>query len=358
MSSIVFFINNISSVGGTERIFLGIINELAKRNHSIHLLGLKGDPGNIFFPLEPNVAVTGLRIDDKKGFAKALYAQRKIRQLVKSNHIDTFVTIESNLAVHSVPSLAFTGVRHVVWEAFNFKVNLGRTSRSLARQLSLCFADTIVTQTARDIKFWEQGAWYRNAKLAHISNPMFLEEQKVSENPSKTVISVGRLNYQKGFDLLIDTWNQLPEPLRKEWKLLIIGDGKDRPALEKKISDLGIGESIELVGATKAVFKYFEKASIYCLSSRFEGLPMVLLEALAFHLPIVAFDCDTGPEELIEDGQNGILVEAENVSKLAKSLATLMEDDSLRARMRSYKSQRLPLLEQDLIITQWDQILS
>ena len=155
----------------------------------------------------------------------------------------------------------------------------------------------------------------------------------------------------------MDAWGELPTELRNEWKLLIIGDGEDKSLLEKKITELGVGGSIELVGATKAVFAYFETASIYCLSSRFEGLPMVLLEALAFHLPIVAFDCDTGPEELIEQGQNGILVEAGNVSKLSQSLAGLMNDDALRGRMRNYKSQRLHTLELGGIMEQWSSVL-
>ncbi|MDR6803568.1 glycosyltransferase involved in cell wall biosynthesis [Dyadobacter sp. BE34] len=357
MPNIVFFIYNISAVGGTERVASVIINELAKRNYNVHVLGLYGDPDKIFFPFEPNVKVTSLHIEDLKGVRKILYSQHKIRQFVNSNHIDTFVTVESIMATYSVPSLAFTGIRHVVWEHFNFKVNLGIAARSFARQLALCFADRIVTLTARDVQFWKQGAWYRRAQLVHIPNPMFLEEQKVNDSPSKTVISVGRITYQKGFDLLVDAWGELPTELRNEWKLLIIGDGEDKPLLEKNITELGIGSSVELVGATKAVFAYFETASIYCLSSRFEGLPMVLLEALAFHLPIVAFDCDTGPEELIEQGQNGILVDAGNVSKLSQSLAGLMNDDALRGRMRKYKSQRLHALELGGIMEQWSSVL-
>lgn len=358
MPNIAFFIYDISLVGGTERVASVIINELAKRNHNVHVLSLNGDPDRVFFPLEPGVSITSLYMDDLKGIQKVINSQRGIRQWVKSKHIDTFVTIESNMAVHSVPALAFTGIRHVVWEHFNFKVNLGLASRSLARQLSLCFADRIVTLTARDMQFWKQGAWYRNAQLAHIPNPMFLEERQVNENPTRTVISVGRLTFQKGFDLLLDAWSLLPPQLRKEWKLLIIGDGEARLLLEKRIMELGIGDSVELVGATKSVFTYFETASVYCLSSRFEGLPMVLLEALAFHLPIVAFDCDTGPGELVENGRNGMLVEAGKVGKMADSLATIMEDDGLRGRMRNYKSQKFPLLELGTIIEQWDQILN
>lgn len=357
MPNIVFFIYNISAVGGTERVASIIINELAKRNYNVHVLGLYGDPGKVFFPFETNVQVTSLHIDDMKGVSKILYSQHRIRQFINRNQIDTFVTVESIMATYSVPSLAFTGIRHVVWEHFNFKVNLGIAARSFARQLALCFADRIVTLTARDVQFWKKGAWYRNAELVHIPNPMFLEEQKLNENPSKTVISVGRLTFQKGFDLLVDAWAGVPAGLRKEWKLLIIGDGEDKPLLEKKIAELGLEDSVELIGATKAVFAYFEKASVYCLSSRFEGLPMVLLEALAFHLPIVAFDCDTGPEELIEHGENGILVEAGNVNKLSESLTALMQDDSLRDRMRKYKSQKLRTLELGGIVEQWSRVL-
>ncbi len=357
MPNIVFFMYNISAVGGTERVASVIINELAKRDYNVHVLGLSGDPGKVFFPFEPNVKVTSLHIDELKGVLKILHSQHKIRQFVNSNHIDTFVTVESIMSIYSVPSLTLTGIRHVVWEHFNFKVNLGIRARSFARQLALCFADKIVTLTARDIEFWEQGAWYRNAQLVHIPNPIFLEEQVLNENPSKTVISVGRLTFQKGFDLLIDAWAGLSAALRKEWKLLIIGDGEDKPLLEKKIEEHGLGGSVELVGATKAVFSYFENASVFCLSSRFEGLPMVLLEALAFHLPIVAFDCDTGPQEVIENGQNGILVEAENVNQMSHSLATLMEDDGLRERMRKYKSQKLHALELGGIMEQWSRVL-
>ncbi|WP_342089266.1 glycosyltransferase family 4 protein [Dyadobacter sp. OTU695] len=358
MPNIVFFIYDISSVGGTERVASVIINELAKRNYNVCLLSLNGDPDKVFFPLEPGVNIASLHMDKRKGIKKVISSQRRIRQWVKNYPVDTFVTIESNMAMHSVPALAFTGIRHVVWEHFNFRVNLGRASRSLARQLSLCFADSIVTLTARDMQFWKQGAWYQNAQLVHIPNPMFLEEQQVNENPARTVISVGRLTFQKGFDLLVDAWGLLPPQLRREWKLLIIGDGEAKPLLEKKIEELGIGDSVELVGATNAVFSYFENASVYCLSSRFEGLPMVLLEALAFRLPIVAFDCDTGPGELVEDNRNGMLVEAGEVSKMADSLATVMQDDKLRERMRNYKSQKVPLLELSNIVAQWNHVLN
>ncbi|GGM77334.1 putative glycosyltransferase [Dyadobacter beijingensis] len=354
--NVVFFIYNISAVGGTERVASVIINELAKRNYHIHVLGLYGDPEKIFFPFEPSVKVTSLHIEHLKGVKKVLYSTRKIREFVRNNHIDTFVTVESIMATYSVPALAMTGIKHVVWEHFNFKVNLGIAARSFARQLALLFADKIITLTARDIQFWKQGAWYRKAQLVHIPNPMFLEIRDVPANPSRTVISVGRVTAQKGFDLLIDAWHEISEDDRTGWKLLVIGDGEETPMLREKIAAYRLESSVSLIGATKQVFAYFEDASIYCLSSRFEGLPMVLLEALAFKLPIVAFDCDTGPEELVEQGKNGLLVQPGNVPRLAEALATLMRNDALRAEMRAYESQSIKLLNLPSIIQQWQKI--
>jgi glycosyltransferase involved in cell wall biosynthesis len=354
MPNIVFFIYNIAAVGGTERVASIIINELARKNYNIHVLGLYGDPDKIFFPFEPSVKVTSLHIENLKGVKKIVHSIGRIRAFVNSNHIDTFVTVESIMATYSVPALTMTGIKHVVWEHFNFKVDLGIPARSFARQLALVFADKVVTLTARDVKFWEQGAWYRKAQLVNIPNPMFLEMRDVPETSSKTVISVGRLTAQKGFDLLIDAWHEISEEQRAEWKLLIIGD---KALLEKKITGYHLENSVDLIGATKEVFAYFEQASVYCLSSRFEGLPMVLLEAMAFRLPIVAFDCDTGPEELIETGKNGLLVEPGNVSGLAQSLASLMSNDSLRADMRTYQSKNIKLLSLPSIIQQWQKVI-
>lgn len=357
MPNIVFFIYNITAGGGTERVASVIINELSRRGYNIHVLGLYGDPEAIFFPFDPAVRVTSLHIEDKKGIQKILYSTGKIRQFVNSNHIDTFVTVESIMATYSVPALAMKRIRHIVWEHFNFKVSLGIPARSFARQLALIFADKIITLTSRDIKFWKDGAWLRRAELVHIANPMFLELQPISANPSKTVISAGRITPQKGFDLLIDAWHGISDELRNEWKLLIIGDGEDKILLEKKIAEGGLADSVCLIGATKEIFKYFQEASVYCLSSRFEGLPMVLLEALAFRVPIVAFDCDTGPEELIEEGKNGLLVEAGNVRKLSESLARLMKDDALRQQMRLHQSDKLKPLNLTSIISQWQKVV-
>jgi glycosyltransferase involved in cell wall biosynthesis len=357
MPNIVFFIYNITASGGTERVASVIVNELSRKGYNVHVLGLLGAPEAVFFPFDPAVRVTSLHIEDKKGIQKILYSIGKIRQFVTSNHIDTFITVESIMATYSIPALATTRIRHIVWEHFNFKVNLGIAARSFARQLALFFADKIITLTSRDIKFWKDGAWFHRAELVHIANPMFLELQDIPEKTSKTVISAGRITPQKGFDLLIDAWHEISGELRNEWKLLIIGDGEDKELLENKIAALDLANSVSLISATKDIFSYFQQASIYCLSSRFEGLPMVLLEALAFRVPIVAFDCDTGPEELIEDGKNGLLVEPGNVRKLSESLARLMTDDALRQQMRLHKSDKLKPLNLTSIISQWQKVV-
>ena len=109
----------------------------------------------------------------------------------------------------------------------------------------------------------------------------------------------------------------------------IIGDGEDRAKLEDFIRSKKLTQSVELIGKTDNVCKYYQEAEIFCLSSRFEGFPMVLLEALAFGIPVVSFDCETGPAEIL-DNTGSILVAPNDTHQLSKSLIELMNDSQQR----------------------------
>ena len=124
---------------------------------------------------------------------------------------------------------------------------------------------------------------------------------------------------QKGFDLLLEAWHRL-ENEKQDWHLKIVGDGPDKAKLESMIDTYNLHESVTLIPFQKNVIPLYQSASYYCLSSRFEGLPMVLLEAQACGLPCIAFDCDTGPSEIIKNRINGYLVARENSIELSNAL--------------------------------------
>ena len=163
-----------------------------------------------------------------------------------------------------------------------------------------------------------------NASPFAVGSPAPLEQP--------VVVAAGRLHEQKGFDLLIDAYTPLAEEF-PEWQLHIYGEGPLEKRLRQRIDDRGVGDAIRLMGVTDQFEEVLGAASIYVMSSRFEGLPMVLLESLSKGIPPVSFDCPQGPRQLIRDGENGLLVPAEDVDNMTNALRELMADPATRRRL-------------------------
>jgi glycosyltransferase involved in cell wall biosynthesis len=147
---------------------------------------------------------------------------------------------------------------------------------------------------------------------------------------AKRVLAAGRLTEQKGFDLLVDAWADVASA-HGDWALRICGKGPLRKELRRRIARSGLGNSIELPGAGDLV-EEMRSASIFVLSSRYEGFPLVLLDAMSAGMAVVAFDCPTGPGELLRDRENGILVPGGDVAALAAGMSGMIEDEELRRR--------------------------
>jgi glycosyltransferase involved in cell wall biosynthesis len=154
---------------------------------------------------------------------------------------------------------------------------------------------------------------------------------------SKVVVAAGRLVLQKGFDLLVDAWS-LVAGTHPDWELHVYGAGEDRAALENRIRRHRLTGRVRLMGYTDDLLQQMSQASVYVMSSRAEGFPMVLLEAMAVGLPVVSFDCRNGPADLICHGRNGVLVPPRDVPGLARELAALM-DDPVRRRALAHAAQ-------------------
>ncbi|MEH6935503.1 glycosyltransferase, partial [Bacillus sp. JJ783] len=134
---------------------------------------------------------------------------------------------------------------------------------------------------------------------------------ETNENPgggAPYIVSVGRLIPEKGFDILIDAFNELIKKEKTLHNLVILGEGPERKNLENKISKLSLENRVFLVGYKDNPYTWIKSADLFVLSSRLEGFSLVLVEALALHTPIVSFDCPSGPAEILEDGKYGILV--------------------------------------------------
>jgi glycosyltransferase involved in cell wall biosynthesis len=172
---------------------------------------------------------------------------------------------------------------------------------------------------------------------------------------SKNVIAVGRYNYQKGFDRLIEAW-RLVHIRFPDWKLQIVGDGELRSELEMLVGKYNLEGAVVLKKNTSDILSEYLDASLLVLSSRYEGLPMVLLEAMSVGLPMVAFTCKCGPRDLITDGENGFLVPEGDVPELAAQIMQLMEDSALRKEMGEVARIGSERFSEPVIMEKWMQL--
>ena len=139
---------------------------------------------------------------------------------------------------------------------------------------------------------------------------------------SKVAINVGRLTADKQQAELIQMWKNIK--VRNSWQLWIVGDGEEYNHLDTLIETLGLRDSVKLLSARKNIEEIYKKASLFVFSSRYEGFGMVLLEAMAFGVPCISFDCPSGPRDVIKDGQNGYLIENGNCQKYIETLETIL----------------------------------
>jgi glycosyltransferase involved in cell wall biosynthesis len=149
-----------------------------------------------------------------------------------------------------------------------------------------------------------------------------------------TVLAVGRLRRVKGYDRLIRAFATVVGD-HPDWQLRICGDGRERAALQALVGELGLAAHVQLIGLVRHVEHELERASVFVLSSRAEGLPLALLEAMSKGVPVVSFDCPTGPREVIAHGVDGLLVPNGDEAALGRAIAALIEDDALRRRLGS-----------------------
>jgi glycosyltransferase involved in cell wall biosynthesis len=353
---ICFFIGSVSGRGGTEKISIGLANSLVENGYNVSVISLSADT-KTFFDIDKRIKLYSLFKSPKNYTLYFPLIGWKLYKQVKALKIDILVDVDVILSLFSLPVKLFNKKLKIIsWEHFNYKTNLGVKRRDFARQLAKTYADTIVTLTEQDRKFYlEDGR--SKVPVVFISNFLESMPDSMASLENKTVISVGRFAYQKGFDILIDVWKLVKlNSISKDWYLKIIGDGADKNTIKAKIKNLGLKSSIDIVDATSGIGELYLSSSLYVMTSRFEGLPMVLLEAESYGLPIISFDCLTGPGDIIRDGENGYLVPLGELQLMADKIIALMTDPSKRKAMGERAREDAFRFLKEVIVQKWEQL--
>ncbi len=191
------------------------------------------------------------------------------------------------------------------------------------------------------------------ARVECIPNAAPANPGRRADPESRIVAAAGSLSRRKGFDRLLEAWARLA-PSHPDWRLRIFGDGPDRAALEQLIDQLGIRGSARLCGYSPRLLESLESASVFAMTSRKEGFPMVILEAMSLGIPVVAYDCPTGPSDMITDGRDGFVVPNGRTRLLAESLAGLMGDADRRRRFGDAALEKAAAYGMDAIGARWN----
>lgn len=349
--NIAFFIMDISKCGGTERVSTVLANEFTKRGYNVSIISCRNGENSIF-EINSEVSLYSLHGENySNSLVRKYRCSKNLYNMIHKNKIDLLVTVDVALYFY-----AFF-CRHIcnciAWEQFTSEISISKLVK-ISRFLAARYADAVVVLSNQDKKNYIK-KYEKIKKIVTIYNPITIKSIPLSSKKNRTIISVGRLEHEKGFDNLIDAWSILEEKY-PDWSVNIFGEGSQREALETKIGMLGL-KRIFLKGYTDRVEVELSNSEIYVLPSRYEGFGLALLEARMAGLPCVSFDCNYGPSEIIDSGINGVLVENQNIMALAEALECLMKDDNKRKQMGINAYSNLEKFEITKIVETWIELI-
>lgn len=358
--------------GGMERVLANKANWLVRNGYDVSILTTDQMARRPFFDFDPRIQFYDLGINYEENNGKSIlnklihypFKQWKhknaLKRILMEQNADVVVSMFGNDA--SILPGINDGSRTVLEIHFSrfkrqqygrkgiWKIVDDIRSRNDLKVVSKF--DRFVVLTEED-----KGYWGDLQNIQVIPNARTFVFDRPAELTEKKVIAVGRYCYQKALDRLIDAWSIVCQSV-SDWKLYLVGDGEDRVSLQQQIERLGLSDKVILGRAETDMPSVYTDASILALSSRYEGLPMVLLEAQAAGLPIVSFECKCGPRDVLTNGEDGFLVKEGDVETLAAKIRELIIDEDLRRRMGAEAYKNSERFSEEKVMTQWVELFN
>ena len=371
---IIYCLAGTFNSGGMERIVIRKANWLAANGFDIIIVTTEQQGRSNFFPVDSRIRCVDLGINySDNPYAGSLVVKYRIRrkkqllhkqrlsELLKQEKPDITISTYGN-EVEFLYKIKDGSKKIVETHFFRWFRLWGEQPNTLYHSANKYLTwrdrcrisryDAFVCLTHEDRSFWG------NLDNVHvISN--FIESAAVEQASlrDKQVIAVGRLSYEKGYDRLIRAW-ALVRREYGDWQLKIFGSGELHEELLRLISDLELTEIVQICNPVKDIYAEYRRSALFVLSSHYEGMPMVMLEAMRCGLPVVSFACKYGPRALIEDGVNGLLIEEGNIEQLATGIMKLIADPELRQKMGTQAYQASSKYTETVIMPQWVELFN
>ncbi|WP_328555215.1 MULTISPECIES: glycosyltransferase [unclassified Streptomyces] len=371
----IFFVSNsVDELGGVTSWSHQMARLFTERGHRVRVVGITEpavpqELGELPYPTTTLYDVHPPRVGSARGLKGRLdIAERRLRAeraagmreraaeltaLFRAARPGAVVIVTQVWAMEWVEladtaGLTVIGMSH---ESYEYSRTTSRFRRVLKHYRDV---DRMLALTREDADLWI-GQGMNNASF--MPNPLPFMPEVPSPRTGNVVVSVGRLTDQKGIDMLLDAWAEAA-PRHPDWKLRIYGSGEDEEILRKQCTALGLDDSVDWMGRTSDVPGALRGGSVFVLSSRGEGFPLALMEAMATGLPCAAFDCAPGVHEIVRDGEDGLLATLGNTGELARRLDTLMSDKALRDSMGEAARVNVQRFTTDEVVRKWEELFA
>lgn len=348
--------------GGAQRVATNLSVAMGHPDHPTPLITLSAPDSN-FYPLPPAVNRVALGVaGESRGLAKltANWTRvRALRRVLREVRPDLVVAMMPTSTILAVLATRGLGIR-VVGSERNFP-GRRRLPRpwALARKLFYRFADGHVAQTREEAAWLTRHTGARNVTVIPnaVSWPLPAHAPRIDPASliapqRRLLLAVGTKPAQKGFDLLLPAFAALAGQ-HPDWDLAIVGVEPEQPEIARLVAEHDPGGRVILPGRVGSVGDWYARADLFVLSSRFEGFPNALLEAMAAGCACLSFDCDTGPRDIITPGEDGLLVTAEDAAALRDGLDRLMSNEALRAAFAARAVSVRARFSPERIYAQW-----
>jgi glycosyltransferase involved in cell wall biosynthesis len=319
---VVYEIERLSTNGGIERIITAKASYMAEQwGWDVIILVLYKGCEKSFFPISPKVRIQCLDIKPRWNIITVPLALYRLNKAIKDIKPDVYITVQH---IGAVSCLLNTHHTKTIYEAHGVK---SKMIHPFAVNIAERYADAVVTLTHSNAEC------YRSAKkVAIIPNFSTLSPYTSPDYNSHIAISLGRDCMEKDFPRMYNLWNRISQK-HSDWELAVHHNTKD-------------------------VIKAYTSGSIFLMTSRFEGFPLVLIEAMQCGLPCIAFDCPQGPREIIEDGKNGFLIPYDDDALFIEKLTFLMENPEEREKMGRAAKESVNRFDKEKIMNQWKELLT
>lgn len=372
---IMYVIKSFAMKAGVERVMSDKMNYLVEHGYEVAMVTY--EQGEHSYPFYLNPAVRHYRLD-ARFFKLGQYPvwqrlwrmhqmrtrfKKGLQEAVDQMQPDIIITTTYSMKVLDLILALRTKACRLIEShiaCYTVRKSFDYRNRPLLYQLAQLYDkhvfsrigkfDKLVVLTQGDAEDWMQ--YIKDVVI--IPNPVTYYPEKIlpHDGSERRIISVGRLHEQKGFDMLIDAFALIADQC-PEWHIDIFGSGNDHDTLLNQIRQRGMEKRINILPPTNEIYDAYQRSGFYVLSSRYEGFALVLSEAMSCGIPVVAFRCKYGPEDVIVNGENGLLAKNGDISELAESMLWMINHTNERLEMGKKSRKTALMYNKDVIMKRW-----